>query len=79
MNRSKFNVHFGLGFTPKKASKTFKEIHSRIINKFSRFKVIYFKINEINAEVLIGFNKISHYYKRKRYIYLLVNYDVFST
>ncbi|MCP6768756.1 hypothetical protein NL529_28335, partial [Klebsiella pneumoniae] len=79
MNCLKFKVHFGLGFaSQEEAAAIAKELHSRIVHKFPRRKIISHRIDEIHAGDLMDFSKSPLYYKRKRYTYVLVNVDVFS-
>lgn len=72
-------MHFGFGFaSQKEAAEIAKEMHSRIVHKFSRRKVLSNKIDKIYGEDLIDFSKSPIYYNKKRYTYILVIVDVFS-
>ncbi len=54
------------------------ELHHPIRHKFPRRKVIVNHIDEIHAGDLMDFSKDPIYYKKRKYMYILVNVDVFS-
>ena len=55
-----------------------EELHRAARRHFPRRKVIADKIDQIWGADLMDFSKDSIYYKKKKYMYVLVNIDVFS-
>jgi hypothetical protein len=83
----KAKLKFGLGFlTPgtsgaaseARAIKISEELHRAARRHFPRRKVISDKIDHIWGADLMDFSKDSISYKKKKYMYVLVNIDVFS-
>jgi hypothetical protein len=74
----KLKLKMGMGISQEKAIKISKELHSRIIHKFPRRKVMVNHIDEIHAGDLMDFSKDPLYYRKKKYTFVLVNIDIFS-
>jgi hypothetical protein len=68
----------GRKFTDDEAKIIASELHHPIRHKFPRRKVIVNHIDEIHAGDLMDFSKQPIYYKKRKYMYILVNVDVFS-